>query len=88
VTGEEANPGDWTSRWVPGNARSRGGAIGLAIFYLMLAAAMGAWVVTTDTVLMRWLWGVLCLGFLGLSATYWVAARNLRASQGRSDTRG
>jgi hypothetical protein len=84
MTGENREPSRARSRWVPRNVRSRGGAIGFAIFYLALAAAAGAWIAATDTALMRWLWGAVSIGALALSGMYWFAASNLPPSPGRS----
>ncbi len=81
------NPSGKVLRGVPRNVRSRDGALGLGAFYLLLAVAAGAWVATTDEVLMRWLWGALCLGSLALSGMYWVAARRLPRSRSGSEPR-
>ena len=57
MAGEATNPSGTTPRWIPHDGRTRGGALGLGAFYLLLAAISGIWVVTTDDALMRWLWG-------------------------------
>lgn len=56
---------------------SRSAATMFATLYLLLAATMGAQAATTDSMLMRWLFGVLSFGLLGLSTAYWLAVRNL-----------
>jgi hypothetical protein len=82
---EAGNSSGTTPRWLPRNVRSRGGASGLATFYLLISATFGALAATTDDVLLRWLWLAVCLGNVALSATYWFAARHIPKSRRRSE---
>jgi hypothetical protein len=51
MAGEATNPSGTTPRWIPHNVRTRGGALDLGAFYLLLGVTSGAWMVTTEDVL-------------------------------------